>query len=107
MFHYLYDTNKINTNARVTGIGEDPLNVEDMQGRLKIWNRDGFPVKAYEITKKEYEEKHGVLPYPTPDDKPFHVIEIEPFPPVPCGGTHVDNTMHTGPITIRKKTRKD
>jgi alanyl-tRNA synthetase len=58
------------------------------------------------MTKKDYEEKHGILPYPIPDDKPFRVIEIEPFLPVPCGGTHVANTMDIRSIKIRKVTTK-
>jgi alanyl-tRNA synthetase len=84
----------------------ESINVSHIEGTLRTWINDRFPIKIYQMTKRDYEEKHGVLPYPTPDDKPFRVIEIEPFPPVPCGGTHVKNIMEVGRVTIRKITNK-
>lgn len=82
------------------------IEIERIQNALSAWANDGHPIKNYEMTKTEYEGKHGVLPYSTPDDKPFRVIEIEPFPPVPCGGTHMKNTMDICQVKIRKVTTK-
>lgn len=85
---------------------EELMDTQSIQDTLNKQIVLGLPVKTYEMAKKEYEEKYGTLPYPTPDDKPFRVIGIEPFPPVPCGGTHVKNTMDICQVKIKKVSTK-
>jgi alanyl-tRNA synthetase len=87
-------------------VPEGLMDNQTIQDRLNKQIMLDFPVKTYEMAKKEYEEKYGTLPYPTTDDKPFRVVGVEPFPPVPCGGTHVKSTMHVGSVKIRKVTTK-
>mgnify|MGYP001592433943 CR=1 FL=1 len=87
-------------------IPEGSMDIQMIQNALNQQIQLGISVQICEMTKNEYEEKYGVLPYPTPDDKPFRMIAIETFPPVPCGGTHVKNTMDIGAVKIRKVTNK-
>ncbi len=88
------------------GAPADPMDIQTIQEKFIDCMRDKLHVHVYEMEKKEYEGKYGVLPYPTPNDKPFRVVGIGSFPPVPCGGTHVKNTVDIGPIKIRKIINK-
>jgi alanyl-tRNA synthetase len=84
----------------------ESMDIQTVQEKLVNCISDALPVHVYEIAKNDYEDKYGVLPYPTPNDKPFRVVGIGSFPPVPCGGTHVKNAVYIGHVKIRKIKNK-
>ena len=84
----------------------ESMDISAIQAALETCINKAMPIQVYEMAKKEYEGKYGVLPYPTPDDKPFRLIGIESFPPVPCGGTHLRNTKELGAMKVRNTTEK-
>ncbi len=48
----------------------------------------------------------GHMPDFIPTDKPSRVMIVNGFFPIPCGGTHVENTREVGPMTIEKIKNK-
>jgi len=52
--------------------------------------------------------KNLVLPegYQVPEGKPCRIAHIQTLPPVPCGGTHLDNLSHFKSIEVTKISMK-
>ncbi|MDR1208679.1 MAG: alanyl-tRNA editing protein [Holosporales bacterium] len=65
-----------------------------------------IPTKVFEIDLSSFENKYYKLPYPVPTNKPFRVLQIGDYKPVPCGGTHLSNTDEIGSILIKKMKTK-
>lgn len=58
--------------------------------------------RTFEINAKEFEEKFYKLPYDIPSNKTFRAMQINDYPLVPCGGTHLSNCSEIGYIEICK-----
>lgn len=56
-----------------------------------------------------YEELRNIcktLPENLPKDKPLRIVEIESFPPIPCGGTHIQSLRELQNVHVKKITSK-
>lgn len=67
----------------------------------------GHKTEIFEVDKESFEQRFYKLPYPIPDNKAFRVMDIESFPPVPCGGTHLSTISEIGSMAIGKIRAKD
>jgi alanyl-tRNA synthetase len=63
--------------------------------------------KVFEIDLSSFESKYYKLTYSVPANKPFRVLQIGDYKPVPCGGTHLSNTSEIGSVFIKKVKTKD
>jgi alanyl-tRNA synthetase len=70
-----------------------------------IWQ--GISTQIFEIDLQSFENKYYKLHYPIPANKPFRVLQIGDYKPVPCGGTHLSNTNEIGRIMVKKVKAKD
>lgn len=66
----------------------------------------GLDIITFEILPDEFASKYYILPYPVPAHKAFRVMQIGNFMPIPCGGTHIKNTIEVGEFRIRKISKK-
>lgn len=49
-------------------------------------------IKAFKIEPLAFANEFYELLYSMPDNKEFRVVQIDSYPPIPCGGTHLANT---------------
>ena len=62
----------------------------------------GFLITSFEIDPLSFEQQFYKLSYPVPANKKFRAVQIGEYPPIPCGGTHVEDTREIGEIKIGK-----
>jgi alanyl-tRNA synthetase len=79
-----------------------PLLQQHIQELINHAIVQNFKTKVFAISKKEFEEHYYKLEYQIHEDKPFRVLQIGDYKPVPCGGTHLSNTTEIGRVTIKK-----
>jgi alanyl-tRNA synthetase len=82
-------------------------NEESLRENLQNAIAENFPTKIFETDRKEFESSYYKLPYEIPETKKFRVMQIENYPPIPCGGTHVTATGEVGEITLKKMKQKN
>lgn len=88
--------------AFVEFIGGKVYELKDIQRIIDEKSSVDFTIQAFGIAPEEFEKRFYQLPYPTPQNKNFRVVQIGKFAPIPCGGTHVAKTSEVGVLTIRK-----
>lgn len=65
-----------------------------------------IPIVHRTVEGNELLEILSTLPYSVPTDKPLRVLTIGTASPVPCGGTHVNNTSELDGLKITKIKNK-
>ncbi|MDR1590472.1 MAG: alanyl-tRNA editing protein [Puniceicoccales bacterium] len=82
----------------------------DLEGVRKRLDDDihtGLATKIFEINRNLFEKKYYKLPCAVDDDKDFRVLQIADYKPIPCGGTHLNNTQEIGSAIIKKSKIKN
>ncbi len=64
-----------------------------------------LPVTS-EIVEMSEMEKKASFPFEIPKDKPFRLVRIGDYPPVPCGGTHLSHLGELNGVAVDKIKRK-
>lgn len=67
---------------------------------------EAAPIKIFETTPEIFETNFYKLPYATPANKAFRVMQIEGFLPLPCGGTHLTTCEELNAVKITKMKSK-
>jgi alanyl-tRNA synthetase len=83
------------------------IQLQSIQELVNQLIQQKIQTKVFEIDLSSFENKYYKLPYPVPANKPFRVLQIGDYKPVPCGGTHLSNTSEIGSILIKKVKTKD
>lgn len=73
---------------------KEPLNGETIKNCISRANE--IIEKGAEVTTYEDEERIG-----------FRWCKVNNFPPIPCGGVHIDNTKEIGKINFLKEEREN
>jgi alanyl-tRNA synthetase len=87
--------------------GASDLQIQSIQELVNQPLQRKISTKVFEIDLSSFESKYYKLPYSVPANKPFRVLQIGDYKPVPCGGTHLSNTDEIGSILIKKVKTKD
>ncbi|MDR1233750.1 MAG: hypothetical protein LBJ92_01185 [Holosporales bacterium] len=87
--------------------GAVDLQPQSIQELVNQSIKQEIQTKVFEIDLASFENKYYRLPYTVPSNKPFQVLQIGDYKPVPCGGTHLSNTSEIGSILIKKVKTKD
>lgn len=82
--------------------GLDMPDVNKLQTALNQAISKGHATTIFEIAPLAFEQKYYKLPYQIPGNKVFRVMQIEKYPPVPCGGTHLASTSEIGSMILSK-----
>lgn len=76
--------------------------INELQAALNQAISKGHATTVFEIDPLTFEQKYYKLPYQIPDNKVFRVMQIENYPPVPCGGTHLATIGEIGDMVLSK-----
>ena len=80
--------------------------MEKANENLKKYITGGMPVTSEIMTLDQLKSKVPDIPFDLPEDKPLRTITIGDYPPVPCGGTHLDDISQLITATITKIKHK-
>ncbi len=80
--------------------------LEQINTTLKKYIERNLPVTSEFLTKKELEQKVDRIPFDLPENKPLRVVMIGDYPPVPCGGTHLNALGELNSVTVTKIKHK-
>ncbi|MBU2515108.1 hypothetical protein KJ966_27645 [bacterium] len=80
--------------------------IEKANENLKKYISGGMPVTSRILTLDQLKSKVPNIPFDLPEDKPLRTITIGDYPPVPCGGTHIDDISQLKTTTITKIKQK-
>jgi alanyl-tRNA synthetase len=87
--------------------GDEMPNEGLLRESLRNAITDNLSTKIFETDRRQFESAYYKLPYEIPEVKKFRVMQIENYPPIPCGGTHVKSTGEIGEITLKKMKQKN
>jgi len=80
---------------------------DDITAQINSYIQDNLPISSEMVTIKEIEQKHIVLPFSLPEDKPLRLITIDDHAPVPDGGTQLQSTSELWPVNLGEFEYKD
>lgn len=75
---------------------------EILVGTLEL----NLKIKAYSVDQNFIKKLKLPIGFQSPEGKSLRVVEIEGFDPVPCGGTHIENTLSLKNLQIKKVQSK-
>jgi alanyl-tRNA synthetase len=68
---------------------------------------DNLSTRTFDMDAATFERLYYKLPYETPGNKAFRAMQIGDYPPVPCGGTHLQAIGEIGIAQATKVKVKD
>jgi alanyl-tRNA synthetase len=95
------------SEAYVEFQGSEKLDILQVRSKLHEAIKAALDVRVFEIDQEYFEEKFYKLPYMVPKSKTLRTVQIGDYLPVPCGGTHLNNTKEIGHIEVNKVKLKN
>lgn len=93
--------------AYIEFMGTGIINIDEVNHQIRLSVDSGGFVETKEL---DVEKDHHLLVdfrYESPKNKKLRICKIINYPPVPCGGTHVDNLAMLGKVAVTKAKPKN